>query len=420
MENSPYNLRRGDDPVGFEGVVNQSIHTRDLGFRRDAAFSSEGASPDSSAARILAGLFLLGAIFKLRAASGDRARWALYYFSAALGASFLWYSVPYHQPRFWWGPIALGVVGAAASAAVYRQLAWVLTALVALIGWQEFREEVSEILSASWTVWIAAILLASLLWWVSNRGPRAALPAIAPAAALICAVLISSQSPDARTAAFGLPRWRAAGLGDAWAYIDRHLRGVTIAYTGNNLPYFLCGCRMENRVMYVPARTELDGLFHNYAAAPEARRLGPPNTSEPAVDRYIMDPEAWLENLARKGVDFLLVTPLLPTQLLIVRHDESGYPIERRWIEALAEPTEGRPAYAQLEFAAPGGARLYRLCLPAEIPTDLGLPAIAREETDALDRMRQDATPPGRPIRDYPLAGGFIARFGLGPLESMR
>ena len=36
--------------------------------------------------------------------------------------------------------------------------------------------------------------------------------------------------------------------------------------------------------------------------------------------------------------------------------------------------------------------------------------SVTQGETDALYRLRQDRTPPGQPIRDYPLARPMVAK----------
>jgi hypothetical protein len=222
------------------------------------------------------------------------------------------------------------------------------------------------------------------------------------------------QIGDARLAQFRSPSKRP--LGELWEWVDREVHGKTIAFVGDNIPYFLMGRRFENRVVYIPANPAPVGRFHDYARSAAVTRPGPPNTPEPTIDRFVMDPRVWLKRLRQFGVDYFVVHTIKPLPILCIniRHDEEGFPVERQWLDALA-----RQEQADRTSLAQGSVWVYQLQLTDKASLD-GFPSIEQSETDALDQMRRDRPIGGAPIRHYPCARAYIERMGLTALDDVR
>ena len=394
MENSPFNVRRQNPADAFGRTVwlawnapGVLVPAADEATGRAAVFRHWYLGPVG----FMTGLFLLAALVRVvslfRRSAGGRVGGlpeVLFYLCVAVACAVFWYVLPFQQPRFAFGLIVLGVVGAAGAVRIHRRAGPFLLTFVVVFCWGSIRDDLQA-------------MFTSVPW----------------------------SAPDPRSRTFSTGRWQF--LGPAWDWIDRELHDVTIAYAGNNVPYFLCGRRLENRVLYVPARRPAQGRFDEYATSPAVVRLGAPNTSEPAVDRYIMDGNIWLENLRDLGVDYVLVSQMFPGLLLNMRHDSRGFPIEEQWLDTLCRTAwpkgnssngVGSGVVASLAFAqrrefSGGAVRLYRLHLPPEGRPSPSLSRIVRDETDALARLHQDQTPRGRPIRDYPLARSMIERYGL-------
>jgi len=399
MENSPFNVRRQNPADAFGRTVwlawnapGATVPAADEAAGGAAIFRHWYLGPVG----FMSGLFLLAVVVRIvslfRRSVGGRmldVSELLFYSCAATACVVFWYVLPFQQPRFAFGLMVLGVVGAAGAVRIHRRAGPFLLTFVVVFCWPSVRGDLQAMFTS-----------------------------------------VSWSAPDPRSWTFSSPRWQF--LGPAWDWIDRGLHDVTIAYVGNNVPYFLCGRRLENRVLYVPARRPAQGRFDEYAASPAVARLGAPNTSEPAVDRYVMDGNIWLENLRRLGVDYVLVSQMFPGLLLNLRHDSRGFPIEEQWLEKLCRtarsegdssngPAPGAaasPACAERREFAGGAVRLYRLHLPPGDVPGLSLSRIVRDETDALARMQQDRTPRGKPIRDYPLARPMIERYGLSAITS--
>jgi hypothetical protein len=364
MENSIFNVRREGGLSGFGGTFWDALHST--------------PPPSSGFQKWMLGTVALAmalCLFGAIALSRRRVRVGPLFFLLSTIGLFLayWYLLPFQQGRFAWAPIVLTVCGASAAARCYRHAP------------------------------IALLMLAAVSWTVAF-GPE-----------LTGMVARAASLDDPRSAAMKLPRWEF--YADSWRWIDQNVHGTTIAYSGNNLPYFLYGRRFENRVCYVPACRPLHGRIHDYAVMPEVRRLARPNTSEPTLDRVVMDPAIWLENAKALGVEYVFVNSLqlAPNLLINVRHDAQGFPIEREWLDAWCQSMYGKSPFAEVAVFGQGGVRLYRLHWDRPVSAS-GMTRIVRDEIDALDRMRQDHPPPGVPIRDYPLARGYIEQNGLRPI----
>lgn len=411
MENSIFNIRRQATADGFSQTVRQSLHSNPVPTTLDG---EAALAPDFLTAGplgITGLLFLIGGIVKLRAARSDRGRWILFYLCTTVMMFMFWYGLPFQQPRFAWGPVTLGIVGAAGVLLIHRRAGLIILTIMLILFWREFGVELVEILSVPWGVWIAALVIAAGVHLRRPTLPTALLPLSVVIVTFVGVLVSMVVTPSPRSETFTYPRWRF--IGEAWARIDREVHNATIAYVGHNVPYFLLGRKFENRVLYIPARKPCRPHFYDYAAMPEHKRLGPPNTSEPVFDRYIMEPISWLKNLQRFKVDYVFVTPLTANLLVNIRHDIQGFPIERQWLDAVCKTTQDRPAYARREWITPGGTTLYRLSIPSESSLQVNLPSIKRDETDAIARLHHDNPPPGHPIRDYPHARPWIEQHHL-------
>jgi len=436
MENSTFNVRRQNPADAFGRTVwfawnapGVPIPAADEITGQAAVFRHWYLGPLG----FVVGLFLLAAVmrivFLLRRSAAGRVREiseVLFYLCVPAACAVFWYLLPFQQPRFGFGLIALGIVGASGAVRLHRRAGPFLLTFVIVFCWPTIRDGLQALFTdVPWFVWLFVLVCLSLPCLARRFGVvRVAGTPIGAALAFCLVVAAAGLSADSRSRTFSSGRWQF--LGPAWDWIDRELHNVTIAYVGNNVPYFLCGRRLENRVVYVPARRPAQGRFDEYVVPPEAVRLGAPNTSEPVVDRYVMDGNIWLENLRKLDVDYVLVSQMFPGLLLNMRHDSQGFPIEEQWLDQLCRTTwpEGTgtgggvelPVCAERREFAGGAVRLYRFHHPPEGGQGLSLSRIVRDETDALARLQQDQTPRGRPIRDYPLARPMIERYGLAPI----
>lgn len=121
-----------------------------------------------------------------------------------------------------------------------------------------------------------------------------------------------------------------------WVALDRLAgpSGARIAYSGTNLPYFLLGPGMKNRVRYVNINEYRDWLMHDYHR--EAVADGRPNWpgDMPGWDREEADFDSWLANLRAEEINLIVVA----------RHNPGeAWPIERQWAEQ--RPDLFEPAY---------------------------------------------------------------------------
>ena len=438
MENSPFNVRRRTDPDIFGQTMWEALHWSDAAL----------PEPDKSGrvwefhhwylgpTGLVAALFVLSAVWAAWRGRGalpfgsrlnnatagslglrSSAHWPLLllYISTAATFAIFWFVLPFQQPRFAWGPIVLGLVSGLVIARPLRHAALWLAIAAFLVAVLMLGNDGSPSAGSGGWYWTIIFLLTFL--WASAQRSRllvATMPAWLTALWFVSVITASAIGPDVRAATMARRNWET--LGQGWAWVDQNLHGARIAYAGNNVPYFLCGRQLKNRVFYVPARRPADGRYYDFASLPETRALGPPNTPGPACDRYIMDPQEWLQNLRDLHVDYVFVSALFKGLLTDYRHDLEGFPIEREWLDALCQaPSAGKP-FAQCHVFAPGSVRLYKLNLAASPPPGLQLRRVVQDETDALARMQRDGTPPGQPIRDYPLAWPVIEEARLRPL----
>lgn len=137
-----------------------------------------------------------------------------------------------------------------------------------------------------------------------------------------------------------------------WYFVRTQIRGATIAYTGNNVPYPLFGEQLTNRVYYVSIDRHLDWALHDYArvrrrvpvSAAAQAMARPSGELMPISDRATYEDacrpryeraegfrDAWLANLRALAIDHLFVSALSAYDIDNVWHDEHGFPIEDAW-----------------------------------------------------------------------------------------
>jgi hypothetical protein len=123
----------------------------------------------------------------------------------------------------------------------------------------------------------------------------------------------------------------------AWARIqagiDRDSGTAVVGYAGSNLPYYLAGPRLQNRVRYVNVQGYPEWLPHDHFRDLKATgRERPADAAFPQWHRSHPDERTWLSNLDALGVDYFLVArenyhgrPDAPSGL-------APFPVEYEWL----------------------------------------------------------------------------------------
>ncbi|MGH2571077.1 MAG: glycosyltransferase family 39 protein [bacterium] len=115
-----------------------------------------------------------------------------------------------------------------------------------------------------------------------------------------------------------------AGIADAWQRLDELAAGepVTVAYTGNNLPYPLAGRGLRRRVRFVPLNDQRAAAFVCWGTEPAS-----------LVDGGTAS--AWIANLEALGVEWFCAF-----RRLAADDPETAFPPETEWAEARPERFE--------------------------------------------------------------------------------
>lgn len=320
-----------------------------------------------------AGLWALGVLASLR----RPATLAVLAIAPAVLA-ICWWLVPYTYARFALLAIAMVGLGAARLGAV-RWIGPVVPAALAahLLLTRTYHVGVISMLG---TATVAVVLC----WRLRRHVARIALWAAPVFGGGLLVVVAATHRPLWTD----FPDERFVTL---WRHVETLPEPGAIAYAGNNLPYPLRGRGNRiRRVVYVPTDGRTDLRFHDRALAWRRDGLPPAICPEPGFYRRWQDPSAWLAAMRRLGVRYLVVTRLQDHQLLNIRHDANGFPVEAAWARALSPVFE--PVFAD-EFAlvfAVHGDREPRGPLP---------PKVERREPDAFYLLKR----PEDLARWYPL-----------------
>jgi hypothetical protein len=139
-----------------------------------------------------------------------------------------------------------------------------------------------------------------------------------------------------------------------WWWLEEHVSGANVAYTGDNLPYGLAGHHLQNTVYYVNIDRHVDWRFDHYARAYQHRgvegdvRLASASNvldpldagssridaPRPRFERMSGDRAAWIRNLQKLRINYLCVFALNPYEIKYVWHNDAGFPIEDDWAQA--------------------------------------------------------------------------------------
>jgi hypothetical protein len=271
-----------------------------------------------------AGLWLAGTLTQLRRPAG------LCLAAVAPATLWLgWFAVPFTYGRF--AIIATGAAGVMAALAGRRHAVPVAAAVaLGVLGQCALVLDRWHILVAVGLMFAAAGVasVAALPARLRVRSARGGLAAIAVLLLLIAASSRPSIIGTAPTSwQHGLQR------------VDALPRETRIAYAGNNVPYLLRGSA-GRAVEHIPLDGDLTGRFDTRASRWAAAGLAPAISPSPGFDRGLQDPGAWLGALHEAEIDLLVVTAISGLQLVQVRHDARGFPVEETWARASAPALE--------------------------------------------------------------------------------
>ncbi len=136
-----------------------------------------------------------------------------------------------------------------------------------------------------------------------------------------------------------------------WDWIEQHAHNVSIAYSGNNVPYRLLGPHLENRVYYVNIDRHIGWKYHDYERAARGRTAFTP-AIRPNLPYFRESPNfrEWLTNLKQMNTQYVFISRL-PGIMLAEQdyaRDDAGFPIEAAWTASHAEIFT--PAYENEEI----------------------------------------------------------------------
>lgn len=271
-----------------------------------------------------------------------------------------WWLFPFQVYRFWMPAVPLM---AAVMAVIYsRNLALFLVALVAA-GGGFFLQPAPGYLGALVWAWprtgLPAALALSFLLALGYEMVERKIPRAGMTPRWIFSLLIFGAFTAMMVSAFpGYPGRRAESLrrdwefGKGWLSLPCPEDGITVAYTGANVPYPLHGPSLQNRVLYISPVGEVmpqDHLAVKKLSTDQKKFLTP----EPVVSGIFLCPQKWAEALVSAGVKCLFVMRLPRNPLVNSAHDPQGWPVEDSW--ARTSPGLFPPVYED-EFV-----RIYRL-----------------------------------------------------------
>jgi hypothetical protein len=271
---------------------------------------------------------------------------------AVVLVALFWLAIPYQESRFLfplWGVVAVAMATCGRDGATSLAAVWSWAPIVLGVVGSVVEHPTAERWSALGAGAAAAVLLS---WRRARGGEQPARPSRGPSWWRSWALVGSgSVALLAATAGRAPARAPAYALGDelddAWAWMRANVRGVRVAYTGNNLAFPLAGDALANDVRYVNVAGAPGDVLHDFARRTPARPAG----SEPAPYRVGARYETWLANLRATRREVLFVAAVDPEVRRTIAADGDGFPVERAWADA-------HPEIFTPRFASPA-ARVY-------------------------------------------------------------
>lgn len=254
-----------------------------------------------------------------------------------------WHVGPYQMERFWIPaiPVLAGIAGA-----VWSPRRRLLFAGLGL-GWAGlFAMPTPDTTDTFTWRWLAAGLpVSGVLGWLAAAADRrftaaghartqtSRFVAVLAGALLFLLLPWALRSYEVRRAA----RLDAFKYGPAWSMLPCPDAGVTVAYTGANVPYPLHGPRLRNRVLYISSGGDVSPRDHELVQAMRGARLPKFLTPEPMLSNLRLCPRQWARALVGANVDFLFVMRLMKYGTINVAHDALDWPLEESWARAVPE-----------------------------------------------------------------------------------
>lgn len=297
---------------------------------------------------------------------------AMVFTCGAMAAFYLvlyWYAVPYNtQERFLAPALGIGLAPLGRWLSKRRWLQWVMAILLAwqiflpIWGTRLFDIAGPRILPTSIVLtfgsWDSIALPVGIVLSAVLLRRRRKLVRYGVAAILLGGAAVATGWPlyhstsDNPMLRFYPPVDFGLKMYPAWQTLEQNTgkSGATVAYTGTNLPYYLFGIGLRNRVRYINVNAPADRQMHEY------RQDNPPSP-DPWPQWYRDNPDyrQWVRNLEELGVQYLFVAR---ENMHGRRYEGTGlppFPIEYQWAIEHPErfqllgpqaPVSGQPPWA--------------------------------------------------------------------------
>jgi hypothetical protein len=258
-------------------------------------------------------------------------------------AAIYWYVLPFNDAtdtRYLFGGLGLALLLIPAAfdgwpaRFTHAVLGGILVWLIAL--------STHSLLSGWALVLTAALAVAGplSLWFGRNRlgRPVAAALVVFSVAVSLTSVGSARACPPAGCPLVSVSLFDRPTMFEGWSWIEEHVAGATIAYSGNNVPYRLLGSHLQNRVYYVNVNGHLAWRYHDYERAERSRPdYVPPQRPNSPVFRHRANVDDWLQNLKRQNVGYLFLTRMSVLMEADYLRDDAGFPVENTWAETHPE-----------------------------------------------------------------------------------